>query len=104
MAIDREVGNRYGEAMSLVCLADAYRDLGMWHDAYNYGRQAIELADTISNAQAQSDARISLALTHLLAGDTPAAEQTAAAAREHAYRLNKSLSSLLVGLAQFGQD
>ena len=104
LAIKRQIGHRYGEAMCLIGLADVYRNLGVWGRAAEYNRQAIDVADAISNAQAQSEARRGLAKTHLLAGELPAAQQAAIAARSHDYPPGRAELSLLLGITQLRQD
>ena len=104
LAVARQISYRYGEAMALVKLADGYRNLGAWGRATEYSRQAIDVADAMSNAQAQSYARRDLARICLLAGDLPAAQQAAIAARGRDYPPDRAEISLLLGIARLRQD
>jgi tetratricopeptide (TPR) repeat protein len=104
LAIAREIGYRYGEALSLNNLGDAHRDLGLWDQGAEDCRQAIEVADAIGSAQAQSEARTSLARIQLLAGDLPAALQGITAARDHDYPPDRDELSLLSAIVQLRQD
>ena len=104
LAIARQTGNRYSEALALAYLASTQGGLGVWGRAAEYSQQAIDVADAISNAQVQSDARCALARIRLLAGDLPAAQQAAIAARGHDYPPNRAEISLLLGIAQLRQD
>jgi tetratricopeptide (TPR) repeat protein len=104
LAIARQIGFCYGEAMCLVGLANAYRTRGAWGRAVEYSRQAIDVADAISNAQAQSNSNCSLARIRLLAGDLPAAQQAASAARGHDYPPDRAEISFLLGITQLRQD
>jgi tetratricopeptide (TPR) repeat protein len=104
LAIARETGYRYSEAIDLANLGDAHGDLGLWDQGAQYCRQAIEVADAIGSAQAQSAARRSLARIQLLAGDLPAAMQAVAAARDHDYPADSAGVSLLSGIAQLRQN
>jgi tetratricopeptide (TPR) repeat protein len=104
LAIFREIGDRYGEALTLDGLADAHGDLGAWDQATACSRKAIDAADAISNAQAQSDAHRTFALYKLLAGDTRAAQEAALAAHEHNYRPDSANLSVLLGISLLRQD
>jgi tetratricopeptide (TPR) repeat protein len=104
LAIDRRISYRYGEALDLVSLASAQGDLGAWGQAAKYCWQAIDVGDAISSAQAQSGARRWLARICLLTGDLPAAQQAATVARGHDYPQERAEISLLLGIAQLGQD
>jgi tetratricopeptide (TPR) repeat protein len=104
LALARQIGYRYGEALALGALGNAQRDLGAWSLAAEYSRQAIDVADAISNVQAQSEARYLLASIHLLVGDMPAAHQAAVAARGHDYPPNRANLSLLLGISKLRQD
>lgn len=104
LAITRQTGDRYVEALVLVGLAGAQTDLGTWSQAAEYSRQAIDVADAISSAQAQSEARLGLARIRLLAGELPAAKQTALAARGYDYPPGRAELSLLIGIVQLRQD
>ena len=104
LAIDQETGYRYGEALDLSNMGDAYGDLGLWEQGAQYCRQAIEIADAIGSAQAQSGTCYGLARIQLLAGNLPATLQAVTAAREHDYPANRAEVSLLSGIAQLRQD
>jgi tetratricopeptide (TPR) repeat protein len=104
LAIGRQIGDRYTEALALVGLGYAHGDFGAWSQAVKYSGQAIDLADAISSMQAQSDAYCLLARIHLLAGELPAAQHAAIAARGHDYPPNRAASSLLLGIVQLRQD
>src|SRR6266567_2311527 len=104
LAIQRQIGYRHGEALGLVGLAAVYENLEAWGRAAEYRQQAIDVADAISSAQAQSGARQHLASTCLFAGDLPAAQQAAIAARGRDYPPDRAGLSLLLGIAQLRQD
>ena len=104
LAIQRQIGYRHGEALGLVGLAAVYENLEVWGRAAEYRQQAIDVADAISSAQAQSGARQHLASTCLFAGDLPAAQQAAIAARGRDYPPDRAGLSLLLGIAQLRQD
>ena len=104
LAISRRIGSRFAEAMDLICLGEAHRDLGLWDQAAGYCRQAGEVADAIDSMQAQSEARLSLARIQLLAGDVPAIWETIAAARDHDYPPGRAHLSLLSGIAYLKQN
>jgi tetratricopeptide (TPR) repeat protein len=104
LAIDREIGYRYGEALHLADLGGAHGNLGWWDQGAQYCRHAIDVADAISNAQIQSEARRSLARIQLLAGDLPAALQTITAARDHDYPPDRAALSLLSAIARLRQN
>jgi len=69
-----------------------------------YTRQAIEIADAIGSAQAQSWARRILAQSQLLTGDLTAARQAISAARDHDYPADRADLSLLSGIIWLRQD
>jgi tetratricopeptide (TPR) repeat protein len=104
LTVSRETGSRRTQSNNLDNLADAFGNLGAWSQAAEYSRQAIEMADAISIAQAQNEARLTLARIQLLAGDPQAAQQTALAARDHPYPLFRAQVSLLLGITQLRQD
>jgi tetratricopeptide (TPR) repeat protein len=104
LTIDHETGYRYSEAMDLVGLGEAHGDLGLWDQGVEYCRHAVEVADAIGGAQAQSAAYCSLAQIQLLADDLPAARRAINAARDHDYPFDRAKLSLLSGMAQLRQD
>jgi tetratricopeptide (TPR) repeat protein len=104
LVIARQVGYRYAEALLLVGLADVHGDLAALDRAVAFGRHATEVADAISNAEAQSDAYQSLARIQLLAGDSSSAEEAVRIARSHDYPPDRAELSLLLGIAQLRQD
>jgi hypothetical protein len=85
-------------------MAEAYGDLGSWDQGARYSREAIDIADAIGSAQAQSGARRVLALIQLLAGDLAAARQAISAARDHDYPTDRAGLSLLSGIIWLRQD
>jgi tetratricopeptide (TPR) repeat protein len=98
LAIDREIGNRYGEAVDFNCLGLAFAELGGWRDAAEQQRQAIEVADAIGNAQAQAEARRDLAWALLHVGDLPTAAEIPQAARTCTYRPAQAGIALVDGI------
>ena len=104
LAIARQIGDRYGEALTLADLGNAHGDLEAWSQAVDYSRQAIDVADAISSVQAQSEAYYVLAKIQLLAGELPAAQQAAIAARDHDYPPDRAALSLLLGIVQLRQN
>lgn len=101
LPINRDIGHRYEEAFGLIGLAETYVDLGAWRLAADHGRQAVEIADAISNAETQSGAWLSVARTMLLSGDLPAALEAARAASERPrYPPLASRISLLLGISR----
>ncbi len=104
LVLDRRLGHRYGEAMDLAHLGDVYGNLGLWDQGVGYCRQAIDVADAINNAQGQSNANYKLARIQLLAGDLPAAQQAAIAARGYDYPRDRADLSLLLGIVQLRRD
>lgn len=101
LAIDREQGLRYVEAACLSSIAEAYADVGAWQSAAEHGRHAIEIADAIGHAQAQSAAWLSVARTMLLSGDLGDALSAAVAASERpSFPLSASRDSLLLGVCR----
>jgi tetratricopeptide (TPR) repeat protein len=103
LAIDRRISYRYGEAMDLLSLGEARADLGLWDQGAGYCRQAIEVADAIGSAQAQSEARRSLARIQLLGNNAAAALQEVTEAREHDYPPARAGLALLAGIAWLRQ-
>jgi hypothetical protein len=101
--MSRKVGYRYAEALRLTDLANDYGDLGAWSQAAEYSRQAIEVADAISNTQTQSEARLSLARIQLLTAELQAAQHAALAARDHPHLPYMAQVSLVLGITQLRQ-
>jgi tetratricopeptide (TPR) repeat protein len=93
----RESGYRYEESGGLAYLADAYGDLREWSQAAECCRQAIEVADAISNSQIQHEARLILARVGLLSGDPAAAMRAALAAEDHSFPRYAAWTSVLLG-------
>jgi tetratricopeptide (TPR) repeat protein len=105
LAIDHEQGTRYLEAGCLSGLADAYADVGAWQPAAEHAREAVEVADAIGHAQAQSTAWLSMARTMLLSGDLGEALSAAQAASERpSFPLSASRISLLLGVCRLRMD
>jgi tetratricopeptide (TPR) repeat protein len=103
LAIARQIGYRLAEAASLASLGEAYGDLGSWDQGARYSQEAIDIADAIGSAQAQSEARRTLALIQLLTGDLAAARQAINAARDHDYPADRARLSLLSGIIRLRQ-
>jgi len=92
------------EAVHGANLGEVHSDLGSWDQGARYSRQAIDIADAIGSAQAQSWARATLAPIQLLAGDLAAARQAISAARDHDYPAHRASLSLLSGITWLRQD
>jgi tetratricopeptide (TPR) repeat protein len=104
LALHRRLGHRYGEAIALANLGDLHGDLELWDQGVGYCRQAMDVADAISSAHAQSLARRTLARIQLLANDLLAVCQTVDTARRYHYPRHRARLSLLSGIALLLQD
>jgi hypothetical protein len=76
----------------------------LWEQGAGYCRQAIEVADAIGSAQAQSGARVVMARIQVLAGDLATARQASSDARHHHYPTGQAVLSLLSGIVCLRQD
>ena len=81
-----------------------YRDLGAWGQAVEYSRQAIDVADAISNAQTQSAARLGLARISCSQATCRPRSRPPCAGRDHDYPADRAELSLLLGIVQLRQD
>ena len=104
MAIDREIGNRSGEATHLTNLGDCYAALQEWDRARGYQREAIALADDIGFAQIQSEARLGLAKTQLFAGNLPAAQPSITDARDKPFPPTQPDIALVAGIIRLRKN
>ena len=85
-------------------MGEAYGDLGSWDQGARYSREAIDIADALGIARAQSRARRILAQIQLLTGDLAAARQAISAARDHDSPADRAGLSLLSGIIWLRQD
>jgi tetratricopeptide (TPR) repeat protein len=76
LTIYTQIGDRGGEAF-------IYRELGYTTMDQSQLGEAIQIADEIEFTQIQNEARFSLALAHLVAGDLPAARAAIEEARQY---------------------
>jgi tetratricopeptide (TPR) repeat protein len=103
LAIARDIGDRYGEGNALVSLGDVYRDTGRWVQAHEYFQDASKIADAIGNRQNQHEARFSLALARLYAGDLGAAREAIDGARQYDYPQNTAAAWTATGVIRLRQ-
>lgn len=88
----------------LASLGDCSAALEDWDRAERYQRAAIELADVISFAQTQSEARLGLAKTQLFAGNAAAAQQAIIDARDHPFPPTQADIALVTGIIGLRND
>lgn len=103
LTIARDTGNRRGESHRLSGLGECFADQGAWRASVEQCREAIEVADGIGYVQVQCEARLSLAQSHLLAGDPDARRTAAEDAVAHDYPRQRAQAHLLIGIAQLRQ-
>lgn len=74
-AIDRRIGEPYGEAMGLLNLAVNYLHLGLYDSARDAAGQSLELTETLGARQLSAYNRMHLCLAHARLGEFTAAER-----------------------------
>jgi tetratricopeptide (TPR) repeat protein len=80
VAIDRRIGELYGEAMGLLNLAVNYLHLGQYDSARDAARQSLELTEALGARQLSAYNRLHLCLAHARLGEHSAAKQMLEAA------------------------
>lgn len=85
LAVGREIGAAYSQAIALTNLGDLYRDTGNGARANRYRQEAVGLADATGNAKNGTEAPLGPVLGDLFAGDLVVAQGVIEAAQEHDY-------------------
>jgi len=104
LAIAREIQRPTGASINLRSIAEIHVDRDQWAEAVAACQEALQLADGIGFVQTQSEARYTLALAHLYAGDLSAARATIEAARQYDFPTNNHNVLALLGVIALRQD
>jgi CHAT domain-containing protein/Tfp pilus assembly protein PilF len=104
LKLRRAIGDRPGEAQSLVALASAHIITGRLDPAIDYGEQSLEVYRSIGNRAGVARALRTLGTAYARRGDTERGitllDEAVRADRERGYKREESLALLWKGLAQ----